>query len=368
MQTEQQPRTLTSYRTLGRSGLKVSPICLGGMTLGDDWGWGADEAESARIINRYVELGGNFIDTASVYTGGHSEKIIGDTIGKHSSKRTGMVIGTKVSANTFPGNPNTGGTSTRSILENLHQSLRRLQTDYIDLYWVHQWDWNTPFDETMRTLDRVVASGKVRYLGVSYAPAWKIAQAQTTAMLKDWTPFVGLQIEYSLLQRTIEDELVPMAAELGLGITPWSPLKGGILSCKYNSEAVNSATDSRLTKAGVSLTNKEVAILDKLRELSGKHETTPAAIALAWVLNKPASTSTILGIRTLDQLEANHTALSVSLSVDDMAELDALSAPPPTFVTDYREYARMFTHGGIDINGIKPAPLADWQQMQPGKY
>lgn len=354
---------ITTYRTLGRSGLRVSPFCLGGMTLGDDWGWGADAATAATIIRTFLDAGGNFIDTANVYTNGHSEKIIGETVGKHTFLRNGVVIGTKVSANGFPGNPNGGGTGAKSIIENCHNSLRRLQTDYIDLLWVHQWDWHTPVEETLRTLHQLVSSGKVRYIGVSYAPAWKIAQAQTMALLKDWTPFAGLQIEYSLLERTIEQELVPMAAELGLGITPWAPLKGGILSGKY---AQGPVAGSRMDRNGrtVSLSSRELAILDKLDALANEYNTTVAAVALAWILHKPAATSAIIGVRTPEQLTANMQALSVSLSADEMAALDALSAPPSTFVTAYAGYAQMFIHGGITINGITPPALPLTEKMK----
>ncbi len=360
-----------NYRTLGRSGLKVSPLCLGGMTLGDDWGWGATTAESEKMINRFMEGGGNFIDTANVYTNGHSEKIIGDTIGRYPSKRTGMVIGTKFAANIHPGNPNGGGTGAKSVLENCHQSLRRLQTDYIDLYWIHQWDWNTPFEEIMHTLNNLVANGKVRYIGISYAPAWKIAQVQTTALLKDWTPFVGLQIEYSLLERTIEDELAPMAAELGMGITPWSPLKGGILSGKYNRDNQGKVQDSRMVDngaGGAKLGGKELAILDKLSVIAETHHTTVAAIALAWVMCKPGVSSTIIGVRKAEQLEANLAALDIKLNADEITALDTLSMPPPTFVSNYRAYSKIFLHGGIEINGVKPDALPLTQQMEPGKY
>ncbi len=360
-----------NYKTLGRSGLKVSPLCLGGMTLGDDWGWGATAAESEKIINRFMEAGGNFIDTANVYTNGHSEKIIGDTVGRHSARRNGMVIGTKFAANIYPGNPNGGGTGAKSIMENCHQSLRRLQTGYIDVYWIHQWYWNTPFEEILRTLDNLVTSGKVRYIGISYAPAWKIAQAQTTALLKDWTPFVGLQIEYSLLERTIEDELAPMAAELGLGITPWSPLKGGILSGKYNRNNQGKVPDSRMVDngaGGAKLGEKELAILDQLNIIAQTHNTTVATVALAWVMSKPNVSSTIIGVRKVEQLEANLAALDVRLSSGEIAAMDALSAPPPTFVNKYSTYSKTFLHGGIGINGVKPDALPLTQQIEPGKY
>src|SRR6202790_45650 len=227
---------LDHYLTLGRSGLRVSPFCLGAMTFGEDLGWGSSVEESQRIIDRFIDLGGNFIDTANFYTKGHSEKIIGDHVGRHPARRERLVIATKFSGNLYPGDPNGGGAGRKAIAAACEQSLRRLQTDYIDLYWMHSWDQFTPIDETMRALDDLVRAGKVRYIGFSDTPAWKVAQAQTIAHFRGWTPLVALQIEYSLLERTVEGELIPAARELGLGVTPWSPLKSGALSGKYTRE------------------------------------------------------------------------------------------------------------------------------------
>lgn len=339
------------------------------MTFGEDWGWGASAAESNRMIRTYLEKGGNFIDTANLYTNNHSEKIIGDVIGKNASLRTQTVIATKFANNAFPGNPNTGGTGNRSLMTNLEHSLRRLQTDYIDLYWIHSWDFLTPMEETMRSLDNAVKSGKVRYIGVSDAPAWKIAQAQTAAWFKDWAPFIGLQIEYSLMQRTVEDELVPMALELGLGITPWSPLKGGLLSGKYNRRNMGNA-DGRfaMRNGGAELTEKQLDIIDELERLAEVHNTTPAAIALSWVNNKPGVTSTIIGARTVEQLEANIAATDIHLSSEETTSLDQLSAPPATFLSEYKDLIPMMQHGGIEINGVRPAPVPLLANIQPDKY
>jgi aryl-alcohol dehydrogenase-like predicted oxidoreductase len=203
------------------------------MTFGEDLGWGSSVEDSQKIIDRYLELGGNFIDTANFYTKSHSEKIIGDHVGRHPARRDRLVIATKFSGNLYPGDPNGAGSGRKAIVDACENSLRRLQTDYIDLYWLHNWDVYTPIDETMAALDDLVRAGKVRYLGVSDTPAWKIAEANVTARFRGWSAFVGLQIEHSLLERSVEQELVPMARELGLGITPWSPLKSGALSGKY---------------------------------------------------------------------------------------------------------------------------------------
>ncbi|HEX9512577.1 MAG TPA: aldo/keto reductase [Puia sp.] len=359
-----------NYKTLGRSGLRVSPICLGGMTFGEDLGWGADEVESEKMIKRFMELGGNFIDTANVYTNNHSEKIIGNVIGRHSSIRAGMVLATKFGMNVFPGNPNGGGNGTKAIMENVHHSLRRLQTDYIDLLWIHAWDWNTPLEETLRTMNDLVSAGKVRYIGVSGTPAWKIAQSQMFAQFKGWAPFIGLQIEYSLLERTVEAELVPMAMEMGLGITTWSPLRGGLLSGKYNRSNNGIVNDSRMQVTGreAPLKEHELAIIDKLEEIAEAHRTTVAAVALAWVLSRPGVCSAIIGVRNIKQLEANAAAISIVLLEDEITALDSLSTPPVTFVNAYTAIAQMFQHGGIEINGVTPASLPQMANMQVGKY
>src|ERR1700733_14664503 len=232
---------LTDYVTLGGSGLRVSPFCLGAMTFGEDWGWGSSVAESEAIIARFLDCGGNFIDTANVYTKGHSEKIIGDLVGHAPNARDRVVIATKFFGNLYRGDPNGGGGGRKAILASCEQSLRRLNTDYIDLYWMHAWERFTPIDETLRALDDLVRTGKVRYIGFSDTPAWKVAQAQTLAQCQSWTPLIALQIEYSLLERTVEGELIPMALEMGLGVTPWSPLRGGALSGKYTRDNVHTA-------------------------------------------------------------------------------------------------------------------------------
>ncbi|PYR27619.1 MAG: aldo/keto reductase, partial [Acidobacteria bacterium] len=225
--------SLNDYVTLGHSGLRVSPLCLGTMTFGEEWGWGTTVAESEAILSRFLERGGNFVDTANGYTLGHSERIIGEYFARDPGKRDRVVIATKFFTNLYPGDPNGGGASRKSLVAACEQSLRRLQTDYIDLYWMHLWDKFTPIEETMRALDDLVCAGKVRYVGFSDTPAWKTAQAQSIAGFRGWTPLVALQIEYSLIERTVEGELIPMARELGLGVTPWSPLRGGVLSGKY---------------------------------------------------------------------------------------------------------------------------------------
>ena len=276
---------LTNYLTLGRSGLRVSPFCLGTMTFGEDWGWGSPVAESEAILARYLELGGNFLDTANGYTKGHSEVIIGDYFAR-AGRRDRVVIATKFGTNLYLGDPNGGGAGRKTIIESCEQSLRRLKTDYIDLYWMHFWDPHTPIDETMRALDDLVRAGKVRYLGVSDTPAWKVTQGQLLAQFHGGSPFVGLQIEYSLIERTVEGELVPMARELGLGITPWSPLRGGVLSGKYTRANAAQANPDRGDRVKAFLTERNLAIIDeadphrrRARRLAGQRGAGVGAVA-----------------------------------------------------------------------------------------
>jgi len=319
--------SLDHYVTLGRSGLRVSPFCLGTMTFGEDLGWGSSVEESQQIIERFIELGGNFIDTANFYTKSHSEKIIGDHIGRHSARRDRLVIATKFSGNLYPGDPNGGGSGRKSVIAACEDSLRRLQTDYIDLYWLHNWDVHTPIEETMSALEDLVRSGKVRYLGVSDTPAWKIVEANITARFRGWSAFIGLQIEYSLLQRTVEQELVPMALEFGLGITPWSPLKSGALSGKYTRHNAGKIKADRGFAADTFFTEETYAIVDELEIIAKAHESTVARVALAWVKAQPGVTSTIIGARRLAQLEDNLKALDVKLSSEELGRLDTLTKP-----------------------------------------
>jgi len=342
---------LTHYVTLGRSGLRVSPFCLGAMTFGEDWGWGSTVADSEAIIATFLERGGNFIDTANGYTRGHSERIIGDFIAHDRSRRDRIVIATKFFSNLYLGDPNGGGTSRKAIVASCEQSLRRLQTDYIDLYWMHAWDRHTPIDETMRALDDLVRAGKVRYIGVSDTPAWKVAQAQVLADWKGWTPFVALQVEYSLIERTIEGELLPMAREFGLGVTPWSPLRGGALSGKYTRANAGTMKADRGDRVTAFLNERTYTIIDELTRIAGELGVTPAAVAIAWVQQRPGVTSTIIGARTMTQLEANLAALDVPLTADHMAALDKVSEPTLNFPHQFLKFASMFSAGGTTING-----------------
>jgi aryl-alcohol dehydrogenase-like predicted oxidoreductase len=347
---------LDHYITLGRSGLRVSPFALGAMTFGEDLGWGSSVEESQQIIDRYIELGGNFIDTANFYTKSHSEQIIGDHIGRDKAKRDRLVIATKFSGNLYPGDPNGGGSSRKAIVGAAENSLRRLQTDYIDLYWLHIWDKNTPIEETMAALDDLVRAGKVRYIGVSDTPAWKVAQANTLAQFRGWSAFAALQIEYSLLERTVEQDLIPMALEFGLGVTPWSPLKSGALSGKYTRANAGQQKGDRGALLGGALNEETYAVIDQLELIAKAHETSVAAVSLAWLSAKPGVTSPIIGARRLAQLEDNIKALDVKLTAEDIAKLDKLTQPQLTFPHRMLPMAPSIINGGASVNGVSMPP------------
>ncbi len=357
---------LDQYVTLGRSGLRVSPLCLGAMTFGEDLGWGTSVEESQQIIDRYAELGGNFIDTANFYTRSHSEKIIGDHIGRHPVRRDRLVIATKFSGNLYPGDPNGGGSGRKSLISACENSLRRLQTDYIDLYWLHIWDANTPIEETMAALDDLVRAGKVRYIGVSDTPAWKIAQANLIARFRGWSAFVGLQIEYSLLERDVEQELVPMASEFGLGITPWSPLKGGVLSGKYTRRNAGQHNADRGAMVDAFLNENTYTVIDELDAIAKAHETTVGSVALAWVQAQPAISSVIIGARRLSQLDDNVRAVDVSLGADELSRLDELTKPTFGFPHNILEMAQGVINGGTTINGVS-APTSEYAMPEGGR-
>ena len=261
------------------------------------------------------------------------------------------MLATKFFSNLHFGDPNGGGAGRKAIMAQLEHSLRRLQTDYVDIYWLHLWDEFTPIEETMRTLDDLVASGKVRYIGLSDTPAWKVTQAQMIAQFRGWTPLIALQVEYSLLQRTVEGELIPAAKELGLGVTPFAPLKGGLLSGKYTRENVATRKSDRGALAATP-TEKEFVILDQLKLIGDELNTNVAAVALAWVRSRPGVSSTIIGARRMEQLASNLAALDVVLSADQIASLHALTQPVLNFPADLlRSLSLNLAHAGATVNG-----------------
>jgi aryl-alcohol dehydrogenase-like predicted oxidoreductase len=339
------------YVTLGRSGLRVSPFCLGAMTFGEEWGFGADERVSTQILDRYLGHGGNFIDTANLYTVGHSERILGDYFSRTAGKRHRVVIATKFSGNMHSGDPNGGGASRKSILAACDASLERLRTDYIDLYWQHWDDPFTPVDETIQALDDLVRAGKVRYVGVSDTPAWRVTEAQMTARFRGWTAFVALQIEYSLLERTVEGDLIPMAQAMGLGVTPWSPLRSGVLSGKYSRANMKSAASGRADSIARNDNEIAYAVLEVLKAVAQGRGVSPAQVALAWLRSKPGVSSIIIGARTVEQLEDNLAAREVRLEEEDIRRLDEISAPKLNFPAEFLPRAVTQSNSGLTING-----------------
>ena len=353
--------SVSDYITLGNSGLRVSPLCLGTMTFGEEWGVvGTNLEESNDVLSAYLDRGGNFLDTANVYTKGHSEKIIGDYFKENASLRDRTVIATKFCGNMYPGDPNGGGSGRKAMFHQVEDSLRRLQTDYIDLLWVHFWDRHTPMCETMSSLNDLVRSGKVRYIGFSDHPAWVCVEAQNLAKANGWEQLIAIQIEYSLLQRTAEDDLLPMAQHMGLGVTPWSPLRGGVLSGKYTRDSRPSPQETRAAVDSPYLVESTYVLLDEMKaiceELGEDIAATPAQVALNWVQSNNAVSSTIIGAKRLSQLEDNLGALDFSLSDDQRARLEALCPYTKHFPNNFLDKIAPAVQNGTTIDGIPSEP------------
>ena len=353
---------LDDYQMLGRSGLRVSPLCLGTMTFGTDWGWGADEAQARSLFDHYLELGGNFVDTADGYTGGKSETWLGQMI-KDRKARDRVVLATKFTFSGEAGNPNAGGNGRKNIYRALEGSLRRLGTDYVDIYYLHCWDMHTPIEEVASTLTDLVRSGKVRNIGLSDVPAWYAARYQTLAERNGWERIAALQLEYSLIERSIEREHVPMARELGMAVLPWSPLASGFLAGKYRREGAGTSGEGRVDKMKASgnpvfekLANpseKSWQTLDTVRAIAGELGRTPAEVALAWVRGQPGITSTLIGATKLEQLESNTRSLEVELDAAQRARLSEVSALEN--VHPYMYFSDVFQsmiHGGARVHAF----------------
>jgi aryl-alcohol dehydrogenase-like predicted oxidoreductase len=324
------------HTLLGGSGLRVSELALGTMTFGTDWGWGASESESAKQFELFADAGGTLIDTANKYTDGAAESILGQLL---AADRDHFVVGTKYSLNVREGDLNAGGNHRKSLVSALEASLRRLHTDRVDVLWLHAWDYLTPPEEIMRALDDQVRLGKVLYLGISDTPAWVVAQLQTLATERWWSPFVGLQIEYSLVQREVERELVPMARGLGLGVLAWGPLGAGVLSGKYATTAPP-AEPRRLANVDP----RRLAIATLVADIAGELGLTSSLVALAW-LRAQRGVIPILGARTGAQLADNLTCLDVNLPSDALARLEHASHVARGFPHDFLA-ATDYTLGG----------------------
>ncbi|WP_199443107.1 aldo/keto reductase [Umezawaea beigongshangensis] len=354
---------LDHYVTLGRSGLRVSPFALGAMTFGDDRGGaGCGVEESEKILETYLDRGGNFVDTANFYTNGHSEKILGDWFAARPGRREHVVLASKFFGNMFPGDPNGGGAGRSSIVAQLEESLRRMRVDHLDLYWLHNWDRHTPIEETMRALDDLVRAGKIRYVGFSNTPAWVTAQAQTTALLRGWTPLIALQVEYSLLARTVEGELAPLALDQGLALLPWSPLKNGFLSGKYR-RGGDVADSARAAFVG-GPDEHQHAVIDAVAAVADDLGTTSAAVSLAWLRGRPGTVVPIVGARRVEHLEANLAALDVTLTAEHLRALDEVSAPTLDYPAPMHGAQRaMLQFAGATVDGepseVYPPLLSD---------
>lgn len=336
------------YKLLGRSGLKVSEMCLGTMTFGEDWGteFGSNKKESKKIFDTFVEAGGNFFDTANFYTKGTSETLLGEFIEPQREKH---VIATKYTLTTNPDDVNASGNHRKNMMQSLHASLKRLKTDYIDVYWIHAWDNVTPIDEVMRALDDMVRAGKILYIGSSDTPAWVVSQCNTLADFRGWTPFVALQLEYSLIERTIEREFFPMAKALDLAIVAWSPLGMGVLTGKYSKGIPK---DSRFAADFGSIekfyVNKHnLAIANAVVELAKEIGKTPSQVALAWLRQKASNLIPIIGAKNINHLKDNLESLKVELTYEQMEKLDEISKIELNFPQGFleRDYMRQNVFG-----------------------
>lgn len=345
--------TAMNYRLLGRSGLRVSDIGLGTMLFGAPTDWGVSAEVARQLYNVYREAGGNYIDTANQYAGGESERLIGQFVRDH---REEVVIATKYT-NSAPrnGDPNAGGNQRKNMVQSIEASLRRLGTDYVDLYVIHSWDLLTPVEEVMRGLDDLVRAGKVLYVGISNAPAWVIAKSNTLAEFRGWSRYVGLQIEYSLLARSAEAELLPMAHDQGLSVLAWSPLKNGLLTGKYRE---GGGAGSRLTtdmwnspKLAWTDPHGSTAqpVIDELVTLADELAVTPAQLALAWLRHRPVHVVPIVGATSARQLSDNLACVDIRLTEDQVARLDDASAVPLPYPHHYldSDLARSFRSGGM---------------------
>lgn len=335
-----------NFRLLGNSGLRVSELCLGTMTFGEEWGWGASYDESKKMFDAYVHAGGNFIDTANRYTEGTSEKYLGDFI---CHDRESIVLATKYTLKMKQGDPNWSGNHRKNMIQSLHHSLKRLKTDYIDLYYIHAWDFTTEPQEVLRALDDAVRQGKILHLGISDTPAWIVAQMNTMAELRGWSSFCGLQVEYSLVERTAERELLPMARSFGMAVLPWSPLGAGVLTGKFSGGAQNER--SRIKKGSRRLSERNLRIADVVIGVAKELGVTPSQTAIAWLLQQRGTNIPIIGGTKVEQITENLGSVSVKLTDDQMKRLDEASGIELGFPHDFlgaRTTKEMVFGGTID--------------------
>jgi aryl-alcohol dehydrogenase-like predicted oxidoreductase len=344
------------------------------MTFGTEWGWGSEDEVSRSVFDRYLDAGGNFIDTADIYTEGHSEELLGKFISE-SGVRNRVALATKFTFNSEPGNPNAGGNGRKNIYRALESSLKRLQTDYIDLYWLHAWDTITPVEEVVSTLNDLVQAGKIRYYGFSDTPAWYVARAQTLAEKEAKERLIALQLEYSLVERNIEREHVPAAQELGLGICPWSPLAGGFLTGKYQRQEDTGQGEGRLeiTKGNANpvfqrFNERNWQVLEVLLDVARQINRSPAQVALNWAATQPGITSVIIGASKLAQLEDNLGLVEFSIPADLRKRLDEASAldlgQPYVF---FNPDMQAMSSGGTSVEPWLPARVYERPSAEPAE-
>lgn len=317
---------LDDYVALGRSGLRVSPLALGTMTFAEGFAWQSRVNEPAAILDHYLDLGGNYLDTGTGDTKPGAQTVVGNYLAQNSIRRDRLVIGAKF------GTGQQGEVLDReAVIAACERALQRLRTDCLDLYWLNNWDMQAPLEDILEGLHTLIQSGKLRYFGISDAPAWKVAHAQVLAQLHDWAPFIGLQIEYSLAARLFESELIPMARGMGLGVVSHSPLNGGLISGKYTRKSIGNLNSERPLPLAPQPDAQRLEIVDALIRIAAELETTTARVALAWALARPGVSSTIIGVHTLEQLDDDVGALNVQLHPEQTAILDALTIPIHSF-------------------------------------
>lgn len=330
------------YKLLGRSGLKVSELCLGTMGFGTEAGWGADKETSFAIMDTFANAGGNFIDTANIYKLGTSEKIIGEYISNHD--RDYFVLATKYTLKDNITNPNASGNNRKNMMRSVEESLKRLNTDFIDLLYLHIWDGITPVDEVLRAMDDLIKQGKVNYAAISDTPAWVVAKSNTLAELMGWNQFIALQVEYSLLQRTPERELIPMARHFGMTVTPWAPLGGGALTGKYLR-----GEHGRIKPESNRRNDRSTDITKVVMEIADNLGISPGNVALRWTMGQGFSSIPVVGATKVNQLEDNLKTVDIDLSKEHFQKLNDISAIQLGFPGDFfnEDAVKTNTFGGF---------------------
>jgi aryl-alcohol dehydrogenase-like predicted oxidoreductase len=315
------------------------------MTFGEEWGWGASKDESRKIFDTYAEAGGNFLDTANKYTEGTSEKFVGEFV---AADREHFVVATKYTLSMKEGDPNYSGNHRKNMVQAVERSLKRLNTEYIDLLWLHAWDFMTPPEEIMRGLDDLVRAGKVFYVGVSDTPAWRVSQMNTLAELRGWSPFVGLQIKYSLIERSVERDLLPMARAFDMAVTPWAIVGGGILTGKYRKEGKTIKSDDARRSAGENASDKDLVVAEEVRKIAEARGVSSAQVAINWVRQQSGVIIPLLGARTEKQIKDNLGCLDFTLSDDEIQRLSNAGSIDLGFPHEFlaQEYIRKIVHGG----------------------